>query len=50
MVQVVPGWLVSVDHWHLATEPDFDTAIRTARERHRFGQHKGSGDENFSGR
>jgi hypothetical protein len=22
------GWLVSVDHKHLATEPDFDAAIR----------------------
>ncbi|TFE41991.1 hypothetical protein E2553_35820 [Paraburkholderia dipogonis] len=27
------GWLVSVDHKHLATEPEFDTAIRTARAR-----------------
>jgi hypothetical protein len=24
------GWLVSVDHKHLATEPDFDAAIRVA--------------------
>jgi hypothetical protein len=27
------GWLVSVDHKHLATEQDFDTAIRISRER-----------------
>ncbi|WP_082862321.1 hypothetical protein [Caballeronia hypogeia] len=27
------GWLVSVDHRHLATESDFDTAIRISRER-----------------
>ncbi|MFM0325669.1 hypothetical protein [Caballeronia glebae] len=27
------GWLVSVDHKHLATEPDFDAAIRVSRER-----------------
>ncbi|SAL04397.1 hypothetical protein AWB78_06942 [Caballeronia calidae] len=27
------GWLVSVDHKHLATEVDFDAAIRVARER-----------------
>jgi hypothetical protein len=26
-------WYVSVDHRHLATEPDFDTAIRAARQR-----------------
>lgn len=26
------GWLVSVDHKHLATEDDFDSAIRAARE------------------
>jgi hypothetical protein len=28
------GWLVSVDHKHLATECDFDTAIRMARARY----------------
>ncbi|SAK91684.1 hypothetical protein AWB75_06458 [Caballeronia catudaia] len=27
------GWLVSVDHKHLATEQDFDVAIRQARSR-----------------
>jgi hypothetical protein len=27
------GWLVSVDHRHLATEADFDSAIRAARAR-----------------
>lgn len=27
------GWLVSVDHRHLATEFDFDAAIRSARDR-----------------
>jgi hypothetical protein len=26
------GWLVSVDHKHLSTEDDFDSAIRAARE------------------
>lgn len=31
------GWLVSVDHKHLATERDFDTAIRMARERYLSG-------------
>ncbi|PMS24211.1 hypothetical protein C0Z16_31780 [Paraburkholderia rhynchosiae] len=25
------GWLVSVDHKHVATEPDFDSAIRAAK-------------------
>lgn len=34
------GWLVSVDHKHLATEPDFDTAIRIARERYFSGRLK----------
>ncbi|MDR5815439.1 hypothetical protein QCE62_17790 [Caballeronia sp. LZ033] len=28
------GWLVSVNHRHLATEPDFDAAIRQAHARH----------------
>ena len=28
------GWLVSVDHRHLATETDFDAAIRVSRERY----------------
>lgn len=28
------GWLVSVDHRHLATERDFDAAIRAARDRY----------------
>jgi hypothetical protein len=28
------GWLVSVDHRHLATDKDFDTAIRISRERY----------------
>jgi hypothetical protein len=32
------GWLVSVDHRHLATEADFDAAIRIARERHFTGK------------
>jgi hypothetical protein len=28
------GWLVSVDHKHLSTEPDFYDAIRIARDRY----------------
>lgn len=32
------GWLVSVDHRHLATEADFDAAIRIARERYLSGK------------
>ncbi|BFG80117.1 hypothetical protein PTKU46_81510 [Paraburkholderia terrae] len=32
------GWLVSVDHRHLATEADFDAAIRVACERHFSGK------------
>ncbi|SAL71667.1 hypothetical protein AWB69_08670 [Caballeronia udeis] len=28
------GWLVSVDHKHLATEMEFDAAIRVARQRY----------------
>ncbi|SPB17228.1 hypothetical protein NOV72_04433 [Caballeronia novacaledonica] len=32
------GWLVSVDHKHLATEPDFDTAIRVSRARYYSGK------------
>lgn len=28
------GWLVSVDHKHLATELEFDAAIRVARQRY----------------
>ena len=32
------GWLVSVDHKHLATETDFDTAIRSARQRFESGR------------
>ncbi len=35
------GWLVSVDHRHLATETDFDSAIRAARERFFCGRRKG---------
>ncbi|MDN8007067.1 hypothetical protein QZN06_00600 [Burkholderia multivorans] len=31
------GWLVSIDHRHLATEPDFDTAMRAAHRRFRSG-------------
>ena len=31
------GWYVSVDHRHLSTEQDFDTAIRMARKRHLSG-------------
>ncbi|SAL69661.1 hypothetical protein AWB74_04019 [Caballeronia arvi] len=34
------GWLVSVDHKHLATEPDFDAAIRVSRERYYSGRLK----------
>jgi hypothetical protein len=34
------GWLVSVDHKHLATEPDFDAAIRASRERYYSGRLK----------
>jgi hypothetical protein len=34
MVQVCHGWLVSVDHKHLATEEDFDYAIRVAKQRY----------------
>jgi hypothetical protein len=36
------GWLVSVDHKHLATDPDFDTAIRVSRERYLSGGAKGA--------
>ncbi len=32
------GWLVSVDHRHLATEVDFDAAIRNARQRFESGR------------
>lgn len=32
------GWLVSVDHRHLATEAEFDAAIRIARERYLMGK------------
>lgn len=32
------GWLVSVDNKHLATEKDFDTAIREARLRYFAGK------------
>jgi hypothetical protein len=28
------GWLVSVDHRHVATDADFDAAIRMAHARH----------------
>jgi hypothetical protein len=35
------GWLVSVDHKHLATERDFDTAIRAARARYAAGRQIG---------
>jgi hypothetical protein len=31
------GWLVSVDHLHLATESDFASAIRVARDRYHSG-------------
>jgi hypothetical protein len=31
------GWLVRVDRKHLATETDFDAAIRTARQRFESG-------------
>jgi hypothetical protein len=34
------GWLVSVDHRHLATEADFDAAIRISRERYFSGRMK----------
>ena len=34
------GGLVSVDHKHLATEDDFDAAIRKSRERFYSGQLK----------
>ena len=34
------GWLVSVDHRHLATETDFDAAIRVSRERYFGGRLK----------
>ncbi|MBN3856674.1 hypothetical protein G3N59_25145 [Paraburkholderia sp. Ac-20340] len=36
------GWLVSVDHKHLATESDFDSAIRIACTRYFSGQRKGA--------
>lgn len=32
------GWLISVDHKHLATETDFDTAIRSAQHRFESGR------------
>lgn len=34
------GWLVSVDHKHLATESDFDAAIRKSRERYFCGRRR----------
>lgn len=34
------GWLISVDHKHLATEVDFDAAIRNARHRFESGQRR----------
>lgn len=34
------GWLVSVDHKHLATEADFDAAIRNARQRFESGRRR----------
>lgn len=34
------GWLVSVDHRHLATEQDFDAAIRMSRDRYYSGRLK----------
>ena len=37
------GWLVSVDHKHLATEEDFDTAIRASYDRYYSGRLKGKG-------
>lgn len=36
------GWLVSVDHKHLSTEADFDTAIRMARTRFMSGGRRAS--------
>lgn len=38
------GWLVSIDNKHLATESDFDTAIRAARDRYHSGCRAGSAD------
>ena len=29
------GWLISIDHKHLATDDDFDAALRNAYTRHR---------------
>ncbi|SAK81297.1 hypothetical protein AWB76_05520 [Caballeronia temeraria] len=37
------GWLVSVDHKHLATETDFDAAIRVSRERYFSGKLRRAG-------
>lgn len=31
------GWLVSIDHKHLATEANFNSAIRIARDRYHSG-------------
>jgi hypothetical protein len=32
------SWLVSVDHRHVATDENFDRAIRAARQRSRLGE------------
>lgn len=34
------GWLVSVDHKHLATEPDFDAAVRNAHNRYKLARQR----------
>ena len=36
--QTSQGWLVSIDHKHLATERDFDASIRAARVRYFTGK------------
>jgi hypothetical protein len=38
------NWLVSIDHTHLATESNFDTAIKTARNRFYSGRRAASAD------
>jgi hypothetical protein len=44
------GWLVSVDHKHLATERDFDAAIRAARARVDYGTRTRPSPDNQSRR
>jgi hypothetical protein len=39
------GWLISVDHKHLATENNFYDAIRIAKDRFNYGTRRKAGGE-----